>query len=63
MIPYINDTRERYVKRCKEEHFFWAKRAHNVGAMQAMWVALWHWAIAEDLYGEHWDKITKEKKS
>ena len=62
-IPLRNDTRESYIARQKAEHLYWAKANYQTSNKKdnfAAWCSLWEWVMAEDTYGEHWDKL-KEK--
>lgn len=59
MIPYNNDTRQTYLARCKEAHLLLAKIFHEKGRGRSMWLQLFYYAMAEDIYGEHWDQLTK----
>ena len=61
MIPYLIDTKESYVKRKADNHLFVAELHHKLGNNRSMWLALFYYAMSEDLYGQHWDTI-KEKK-
>ena len=62
-VPYNNDTRETYIKRMKDGYLHIAHSHHELRQETSMWLALLYYAIAEDLYGEHWDKtITKLKE-
>jgi hypothetical protein len=58
-IPLKTDTRESYIARQKAEHLYWAKALFNVNGQSnyAMWCSLLEWVMAEDTYGEHWDKL------
>lgn len=59
MIPYIEERREDYVKRAKEQHLILAHMFEkHASTERSMWLQLFYWAMADDLYGEHWDKIT-----
>lgn len=61
-IPYNDDTRETYVQRRKEIHLDLAKHCHERGIEHSMWLQLINWAVAEDHYGEHWDKLQEKKQ-
>ena len=61
-IPYNNDTRETYVNRQAAEHLHWAEVHHKLGNDRSMWLQLFYYAMVEDLYGTHWDKL-KEKEN
>ena len=51
------DTRESYVTRQAEGHLELAKRHHELGNDLSMWLQLLTWAQAEEIYGEHWDRV------
>ena len=51
------DTRESYVTRQAEWHLELAKRHHELGNDLSMWLQLLTWAQAEEIYGEHWDRV------
>ena len=57
MIPENSDTRESYVTRQAENHLELAKCHHAIGNDLSMWIQLLTWAQAEEVYGEHWDKV------
>lgn len=61
MIPYNDDTRQTYVERHKEDHLLLAKFAHERGIHRSMWLQLFYYAMAEDIYGEHWDDLQRRK--
>ena len=56
-IPYNNDTRESYVHGQAAEHLHWAEVYHMLGHQRSSWLALFYYAMAEDFYGTHWDKL------
>ena len=58
-VPYNNDTREAYVLRNSENHLEVAKLHHKLGHDKSMWIQLFTWAMREEIYGEHWDKINQ----
>ena len=62
MIPENSDTRESYVTRQAEDHLELAKCHHAFGGDATMWIQLLFWAMAEEIYGEHWDNIHRSKK-
>lgn len=62
MTPFKNDTRESYVKRMKESHLRLAKAHHKLGHERSMGLFLLYYAMAEDLYGEHWDDLKRRGK-
>lgn len=55
--PYNDDTKESYVERQKSQSLFIAEMHHELGNELSMWLHLLTYARAEDIYGEHWDKI------
>jgi hypothetical protein len=59
MTPRINETRKEYVARCKANHL--AASEMYPKDNQSMWLQLLYYAMAEDIYGEHWDNLHKEK--
>ena len=61
-VPYNSDTRETYVKRMEENHLAQAEKYYDLGITLSMWQHLLYYAMAEDIYGEHWDKL-KEKNT
>lgn len=62
-VPYNTDTRESYVSRRAQNHLDIAESLYWVGNCEhSMWVQLFTWAQAEEIYGEHWDKIMEEMK-
>jgi hypothetical protein len=62
-VPYNNDTRETYIQRMKDGFLHIAHSYYELKQENSMWLALLYYAIAEDLYGEHWDTtITKLKE-
>ena len=58
-IPYNNDTKETYVQRMKDTHLGIAKTYYKLGYNTSMWLSLMYFAMAEDLYGEHWDYLQR----
>lgn len=62
MIPYNTDTRDSYVDRMKANHLAIAEIHYNLDSKLSMWQQLLTWVQAEEIYGNHWDKI-KEKNS
>ena len=57
--PYNDDTRESYVQRMKDGHLHVAQVHHRLGNNRSMWLALLYYAMSEDIYGEHWDRLNK----
>ena len=62
MIPYNTDTRWSYIDRMKANHLAAAETHYNLGNNLSMWQQLFTWAQAEEIYGNHWDKL-KEKNT
>ena len=62
MIPYNNDTRESYIKRCTANHLVLAETYCNGGYERSMWIQLLTWVQAEEIYGDHWDKLKEKEK-
>ena len=59
---YNDDTRETYVERRKAENLAQAERSYEInGSHRNVWIFLFQWAMAEELYGEHWDKVHDNK--
>ena len=56
-IPYNDDTRESYVRRQAAEHLHWAEVHHRLGHQRSSWLAMFYYAMVEDIYGKHWDKL------
>ena len=61
-VPLNNDTRDSYVARMKAEHLSLAQTHHHFDHNIPMWLQLLTWVQAEEIYGEHWDKL-KEKNT
>jgi hypothetical protein len=53
---FPNESRQDYINRAADIHLFVAKSHHKIGNNRSMWLALLYWAMAESIYGEHWDK-------
>jgi len=56
-IPYNNETRESYTRSQAAEHLHWADVHHKLGNDRSMWLQLFYYAMVEDIYGTHWDKL------
>ena len=56
---FKGESRNDYIQRAKDIHLFVAKSHHKINNNRSMWLALLYWAMAEDIYGEHWDKWEK----
>lgn len=59
MIPYKSDTRETYIQRMKDGYLHVANVHYELNNNRSMWLALLYYAMAEDLYGEHWDDLKR----
>jgi hypothetical protein len=57
-----HETREDYIKRMAERYLDVAKVHFALGYDRSVWEHLFSYAMAEDVYGEHWDKL-KEKEN
>ena len=62
MIPYNTDTRESYIQRVKDGYLHIANLHYELNHDQPVWLALLYYAMAEDLYGEHWDYLQRKVK-
>ena len=62
MIPHNNDTRESYIQRMKDGYLHVANLHYELNHDQPTWLALLYYAMAEDLYGEHWDYLQRRGK-
>ena len=61
MIPYIKERREEYVSRAKEQHLILAHMfGKHTSTERSMWLQLFYWAMADDIYGAHWDKLQEK---
>ena len=60
--PYENETREAFTQRMTDGHLDVAKVHFALGYDRSVWEHLLSYAMAEDVYGEHWDKL-KEKEN
>jgi hypothetical protein len=62
-IPYNNDTRESYVHGQAAEHLHWAEVHHMLGNQRSSWLQLLYYAMVEDIYGTHWDKLKENREA
>ena len=62
MTPYNTDTRESYIQRVKDGYLHIANLHYELNHDQPVWLALLYYAMAEDLYGEHWDYLQRKVK-
>ena len=58
-VPYNNDTKETYIQRMQDTYLKLAKTHHKFGNNTSMWLSLMYFAMAEDLYGGHWDYLQR----
>jgi len=58
-VPYLADTRQSYVQRMADNHLHVAMTHHKIGNNRSMWLALINYAMAEEIYGEHWDYVNR----
>jgi len=58
----MNQTREEYIEGAKHNSLYWAEQACNVGSEGLMYTMLLQWAMADELFGEKWDR-SKEKNT
>jgi two-component sensor histidine kinase len=61
-VPYLADTRQSYVQRMANNHLHIAEVHHKIGNNRSMWLSLLYYAMAEDVYGEHWDYVNRLKE-
>jgi hypothetical protein len=62
MIPCNADTRESYIQRTKDGLLHLAQVHHKIGNTRSTWLTLLYYAMAEDLYGEHYDDLKRREK-
>jgi hypothetical protein len=60
--PYQNDTRQAYIDRWANQHLHTAEAHHDLGNDRSMWLYLLNYAMAEEIYGDHWDFVNKLKE-
>jgi hypothetical protein len=60
-IPYINEARETFTQRMEQSHLWVALAHHKLGNARSMWLQLFYFAMVEDIYGAHWDKLNEKK--
>lgn len=58
-VPLNDDTRESYVNRMKINHLAMAELHYYLDHKRSMWQQLFTWVQAEEIYGNHWDKLEK----
>lgn len=61
-VPYLADTRQSYVQRMADNHLHIAEAHHKIGNNRSMWLQLLYRAMAEDVYGTHWDDLKRRGK-
>ena len=61
-VPYNDDTRQSYVNRWADQHLHVAMTHHKIGNNRSMWLSLLYYAMAEEIYGEHWDYVSRLKE-
>jgi hypothetical protein len=61
-VPYNGEAREAYVLKWSEHHLLVAEAHYGLGNETSMWLALINYAMAEEIYGEHWDYVNKLKE-
>ena len=61
-VPYLADTRQSYVNRWAAHHLHIAEAHYGLGNDTSMWLSLINYAMAEEIYGEHWDYVNKLKE-
>jgi hypothetical protein len=59
-VPYNNETRERYIERMKDSHLWMARSLHEFGQKYSVWLQLFNWVRADEIYGEHWDTLQEK---
>ena len=64
MTPlYNDDTRENYVKRAEYVALALAESHYDLGNERSMWLHLFTYAQAEDIYGLHYDWVHSRERS
>lgn len=61
-VPYNNEERQAYVNRWANHHLMIAGLHYELGNDRSMWMALLNYAMAEEIYGEHWDYVSRLKE-
>jgi predicted SnoaL-like aldol condensation-catalyzing enzyme len=44
-----------------ENHLHVAQVHHKLGNKRSTFLALLYWAMSDDIYGEHWDKVQEKR--
>ena len=60
-VPYNGEMREVYVFKWTEHHLNIAESHYYLGNETSMWLSLINYAMAEEIYGEHWDYVSRLK--
>ena len=60
-VPYNGEAREAYVLKWTEHHLHVAESHYYLGNETSMWLSLINYAMAEEIYGEHWDYVSRLK--
>jgi len=61
-VPYLDEARQAYIDRWAKNHLDIAEAHHDLGNDKSMWLSLINYAMAEEIYGEHWDFVNKLKE-
>ncbi len=61
-VPYNGEAREAYVLKWTEHHLHVAEAHHALGNEVSMWLSLINYAMAEEIYGGHWDYVSRLKE-
>ena len=57
------ESREKFIEGAKNNSLYWAERSYETnGDSQLTYTMLLQWAMADELFGEQWDR-SKEKKN
>lgn len=62
MFPDAYMSKEEYIENCRANHLHWAKVFHELGKEDSMWSQIWNYTIAEDYYGEIFDRVRAKTK-
>jgi hypothetical protein len=60
-VPLNTDTRERYIERNADQHLHTAEVHHRLGHGRSSWLQMLYYAMTEDIYGTHWDKLNERR--
>lgn len=61
-VPYQDEATQSYVDRWANHHLNIAEAHYGLGNDKSMWLSLINYAMAEEIYGEHWDFLNKLKE-